>query len=84
MLYFKAVKRVNLKCSYHKEEFKIFFSFVLYLSEMTDIHETYCGHNFMMCVSQIMMLYILNLHSDICQLLLNKTRREMAALQGST
>ena len=47
---------------------------------MMDIHQTYCGHHFMMQVSQIIMLYTLNLHSAICQLYLNKTRRKKRRL----
>ena len=30
-----------------------------------DIHWVYCGHPFMMCVNQIIMLYTLNLHSSV-------------------
>ena len=29
-----------------------------------DVHETYCGHHFMMYINQIIMLYILNLYSE--------------------
>ena len=40
-----------------------------------DVHKTYCDNNFMMYVSQIIMLYILNLHTAVCQLYLNKSGR---------
>ena len=33
---------------------------------MMDIHHTYCGNNFTMYVSQIIMLYTLNLDSAVC------------------
>ena len=39
---------------------------------MMDVHYPYCNH-FMMEVSQITMLYTLNLYSVVCQLHLNKT-----------
>ena len=68
----KAVKTVNPKSSHHKGNiFSI--SLILYLHEMTDDHQTYQGDHFMMCVSQTIMLYTLNLYSTVCQLYLNKT-----------
>ena len=67
------VKKVNPKSS-HNEENKV-FSFILYLCEMMNIHKTYYNL-FMMYISQIIMLYALNLYSAICQLYLNKTRRK--------
>ena len=44
---------------------KKFFSIslMLYLYEMMDGHQTYCGDHFEMFVSQIMMLYTLNVFS---------------------
>ena len=36
MLYVKVVKRVKSKGSHHKE--KYFFSFILYLYEIMDVH----------------------------------------------
>ena len=33
---------------------------------------TYCGNHFMMHVSQIIMLYMVNIYSAICQMYLNK------------
>lgn len=75
MLCMKAVKRVNPKSSHHKIIFLFFLIF--YLSEMMDVHPTYCGNNFMMYVSQIIMLHNLN---AICQLYLNKTERKKVIL----
>ena len=43
---------------------------------MMDVHWTYCDNHFVMYVNQIMVLYILNLHSATCQLYLNKTERK--------
>ena len=43
---------------------------------MMDVHQTYCRNNFMMYVSQIIMLHNLNLYSAVCQLYLNKTGRK--------
>ena len=46
------VKRVNPEFQ-HK---KTFFSLILYLCEVMDVHQT-CGNHFMMPVNQIIMLY---------------------------
>ena len=46
MLYMK-VNRVNPKSSHHKEEF---FSLILYLYEMMDVHYIYCDNHFMIYV----------------------------------
>ena len=43
---------------------------------MIDVDSTYCDNYFMTYVSQIFMLYILNLYNAVCQLYLNKTGRE--------
>ena len=43
---------------------------------MMDVHLTYCDHHGMMYVSQITMLYTLNLFGAVCQLYLNKTGRK--------
>ena len=51
-------------------------SLMLYLYKMMDVHETSCGHHFMMHESQIIMLYTWNLYSVVCQLYLNKTGRK--------
>ena len=73
----KVVKRVNPTTSHHKEKVFLSFSFILYLCEVMDVH---CGDHFMMYVSQIMILYTLNLYSAICQLYLNKTGRRRKIL----
>ena len=39
---------------------------------MMYVHSTYCGHYFMMYISQIIMLYTLNSYSAMCQLYLEK------------
>ena len=44
---------------------------------MIGVHSTYCGNHFMMYVSQIVMLYTLNLHSAVYQLYLNTTERKI-------
>ena len=43
---------------------------------MMNVHETYCDTHLMMYISQFITLYTLNLHSAICQLYFNKSRRE--------
>ena len=45
-----------------------------------DVHQTYCGNLFMMYVSQIIVLYILNINSAISQLYLNKTINKYCSL----
>ena len=47
----------------------IFFKFCIYI---IDIHWPYYGNHFMIHISQIIMLYILNLYRVVCQLYLNK------------
>ena len=70
-----SYRKVNPESS--SEEKKIYgFTLSLYLSEMMDVHQTYCRNNFMMYVSQIIMLHNLNLYSAVCQLYLNKTGRK--------
>ena len=75
------VKRVNPKSSHHKEK-KVFLflqfvqTFNFYLYQMMDVHYIYYGNHFMMYVSQIIMLYTLNLYRAVCQLYLNKTVRK--------
>ena len=68
MLYMK-VKRVSSKSSHHKEKNILK---LLYLCEVMDVHcgNDYCGHHFIMYVSQIITLYTLN--SAVCQLYLKK------------
>ena len=56
MLHIKVVKTINPKSSlFLGTLFSI--SLILYLYEMIDFHETYCGNYFIMHVSQIIMLY---------------------------
>ena len=40
---------------------------------MMDVHRTYCENHFMMNISQIIILYTLNLYSAVWQVQLNKT-----------
>lgn len=40
---------------------------------MMDVSWTYCGNPFTINVTQTIMLFALNLHSEDCQLFLNKT-----------
>ena len=49
-MFYMKVKRVNPKHSHQKENS---FSFILYLYEVMDVHETYCGNHFIMYVCQI-------------------------------
>ena len=70
----KAGKRVDPEFSSQGHFFSI--SLILYLHEMMDVNYTYCDNNFMMYVSQITMLYNLNLYKAVCQLHLNKTGRK--------
>ena len=46
-------------------------SLILYLYEMMDSHRTYCGNHFKIYVSQIIMLYILNLHSAVIAVIIS-------------
>ena len=43
---------------------------------MMDVHQTYCENHFMKYVSQISILYTLNLYSAVWQLHLNKTGKK--------
>ncbi|XP_067584279.1 polyamine-modulated factor 1 isoform X1 [Pseudorca crassidens] len=43
---------------------------------MMDINHTYCGNHLPIYLSQIIMLYTLNLQGAVCQLCLNETRRK--------
>ena len=55
---------------------KIFsISLILYLYDMC-IFTKRCDNHFMMYVSQVIMLYTLNIYSAISQLYLNKTGRK--------
>ena len=78
MLYRKVVKRVNPKTSHHIQIFSYFFNFYV----MMDIHEACCDNHLMICMNQIIMiimLYILSLHTAVCQLYLNKTERKISS-----
>ena len=66
MLHVK-VKRVT-KSARHKEKIYFSISLMLYIYEMIYTQQTYCDNHFMMYVSQIIMLYTLNLYSAVCQL----------------
>lgn len=59
----KVVRRINLKSSHHKENY-IFYLFCVY--EMMDVNQTYCGNQFSIYVSQIIMSN--TLYSAVCQL----------------
>lgn len=48
---------------------------LIYVCEMIDIQQTYCGNHFVMDVSQIMVLYTLNVYPVVCHLHLKKTGR---------
>lgn len=53
---------------------KFFFKFfLLYLREKMGVSGTYCGPHFTIHVNQTITLHTCNLHSDLCQLLHNKT-----------
>ena len=43
---------------------------------MIDVNLTYCGNYFTIYVSQIIMLYSLNLYSAVCQLYPSKTGKK--------
>ena len=47
---------------------------------MIDVHQT-CDNDFMVYISQIIMLYTLNLYGAICQLYFRKTRRRKKRLR---
>ena len=52
--------------------FSFFFSSFYWICEMMDASWTFCGNHFTVYVNQTIMLYALNLYSDVCQLFLNK------------
>ena len=62
MLYMRVVKTVNPEFS-SQEQFFFLFLLMLYLYEVMDGHQTYYRDHFVMFVSQIMMLYTLNVFS---------------------
>ena len=48
---------------------------------MMDVNWTYCGDHFTIYANRTIMLYTLNIYSDVCQLFLNKTGEKMLELQ---
>ena len=68
------LSREHILCCYQNE--KIFSFPLLCLYKMTDVHWTYCGNHFLMYLSQIIMLYIINLYSAVCQLYLKTERKK--------
>ena len=67
-----SYRKVNPESS--SEEKKIYgFTLSLYLSEMMDVHQTYCRNNFMMYVSQI---YALHITKCCMSIYLDKTGRK--------
>ena len=66
------VFRVNHKISHQKEKKLLYFFNIAIWDDGCSLN--YCGNHFMMYVSQIIILYTLNLHSAICQLYLNKPK----------
>ena len=70
MLYVEVVPRVNLK-SLITEKKKFFsMSLILEVYDLMGVHQTCCSSHFMIYVSQISMLYTLNLYRAVCQLLI--------------
>ena len=66
--------KVNPKSSCDKKKKTFFSSFVVCLYEMMNVNQTFCDDHFTIYLSQIIVLYTLNLHSVVCQLYLNKLR----------
>ena len=71
----KIVKRVNPKSSHLKKKTFLYFFTILCLYVIMDMYQTYCANHFMMYVSQIIMLFTLNLSSSLCQLHLDRIGR---------
>ena len=60
-----------------KKKNVIFFHFVsMCLYEMVDVEQIYCDNHFMIFISQIIMLFTLNLYPVVCQLHPSKTGRK--------
>lgn len=69
MVYFKADKKVNPKCSRYKEKKHISVT-----NEVMDGNQTYCdSHTY---VHHILMLQNLSIQSAVCQLYLSKEEGE--------
>ena len=47
---------------------------------MMDVNQIYCGSHVTIYVSQIIMLYTLNIYSAVCKLYLNKTGKKIYIL----
>ena len=76
MLYRKVGKTVNPKTSHNIQIFPI--SLILYV--MMGVHQACCDNHLVVCMNQIIMLYILRLHTAVCQLYLNKTEKFPVAM----
>ena len=72
MVCMEVVKRVNPKSSLHKG--KMVLPVLLFVAIRNDGCD-YCDNHFITYVSEVIVLYTFNLHSAVCQLYLNKTRR---------
>lgn len=68
----RGAKRVNPRSAYQKEK----KNFPLETIRVMDVNQTYCGNHFTIYLSQIILMYTLNLYSVVCQLYLNKTRKK--------
>ena len=60
-----------------------FLLFLLYLQEKMGVNWTYCGYHFTMYVNQTIMLYALNLYSDVCQSFFNTTGKSQNELPNT-
>ena len=69
---YKQKLRVNPKNSHHMEKFK---NLLMFRHAVMGVHLMYCDNHFMMYISQIIMLYTLNLYNALYKLYLNKTER---------
>ena len=66
MLYMKIVESKSLVLITRQKLFSV--SLIFYLCETMDVDKTYCGNNFMMYVSQIIMFKLIQCHMSIlCQ-----------------
>ena len=65
----RKINRVDPTSSHHKE---FFFYFIYMKWWMLTKH---CDNHFPLYVNQTIMLYTLNIYTDVCQLFLNKTEK---------
>ena len=72
LCYIWKSKRIKPKSSHYVEN--IFSYFVSIWDDGSSLN--LCGKHFMMYVSQIILLYTINIYSAICQLSLNETGRK--------